>query len=153
MKLRLALLAVPAALALAACGSSGGGGSDETTPAPADTTPTTSATVESTPASSPAAAGDPYCAKLATFPDMLTKFQTQLATPKAADLKQNISEAVTYFKGLQPGAPAALAPKIQTVISALGQVKSVDDIPALSTKVLPMVPAVQEWITQNCTAS
>lgn len=154
MKLRFALLAVPAALALAACSSSGGSSDNTTSPAAASTTPTSSAPAQTTPASSSAAAAaDPYCAKLATFPQMLAQFQTQLAAPKAADLQKDLAAAKAYFKGLEAGAPAELAPKYQTVETALGKVKSVNDIPTLTPLVVPVATAIQTWITQNCTAS
>lgn len=154
MKLRFALLAVPAAIALAACSSSGGSSDNTSTPAAAPSTPSTSTTVvTTTPASSPAAAADPYCAKLATFPQMLAQFQTELAAPKAADLKKDVASAVTYFKGLEVGAPAALAPQLKTVVTTLQGVKSVNDIPKLTPMVVPVATALQTWITTNCTAS
>jgi hypothetical protein len=143
---------VPAALALAACSSSGAANSSETTSAPPAQT-TTSAAAATSATTSAVAAADPYCAKLATFPAMLTKFQQELGAPKASKLKADVAEAKAYFESLQQGAPAELAPQLKTVVTTLDGVKSVDDIPMLTPKVLPIATAIQTYITTNCTAS
>jgi len=103
--------------------------------------------------SSAAAAANPYCAKVADFPTKLSGFQAELAAPDASKLKDEVSQAVTYFKGLEAGAPADVAPSLQTIVSSLSGVSSINDVPALAGKLTPPITTLSTWIGTNCAAS